>query len=88
MESPAQKTPVLFHENLYIRLFSRGTDKPVYLRCETPNTESFGYNRDRFLVTVTERVDKYCEFQVQSLVEFKRMFKIHDPIPVSLLIVY
>lgn len=72
---------VNYQESVYIRLFSRGTNKPLYLRCEIPNTDYFGENKDRFLLRVTETLDNYCKFQIQSLNHLKRRWKVREPVP-------
>lgn len=71
---------VNYHECVYIQLVSRGKNKPLYLRCEIPNTDYFGENNDRFLLRVTETLDSYCKFQIQSLNHLKRRWKVREPV--------
>lgn len=75
----------MYNDCVFIRLVTSGRVNPLYLRCETPDLDSFGLNKDRFLIRFSTTPDNYCKFLIQTYDNHMRLLQMNGEVPVSIL---
>lgn len=79
-EASTAGSPVMYNDCVFIRLVTSGTVNPLYLRCETPDVDSFGLNKDRFIIRFSQTPDNYCKFLIQTSDNHMRLLQMNGEV--------